>query len=198
MNLFQRLRLALRLFIHDLFGEDSAPATASVQERIDALLAEAGHRLEMLRAELAETAAREKRAEIEWRAAAAQAEALDAEVDAALRAGQEELARAKSIQLAPLKDRVNLLAEHHEHNRQATAQLQEAAAALQTRLEGAQRKHTELADRERIAETLEQLARLDRELQRNKALLSDGLGEREEQVARREDRLAALEEWRQK
>src|SRR5512142_2758182 len=90
MKWFDRILTALRSAARDLISEDDEVEG----DRVDTLVEAAQTRLMVLRDELTQAVAREKRAEIEWRAAWDQANALDSNVDTALRGGQDELARA--------------------------------------------------------------------------------------------------------
>src|SRR5512137_1698676 len=95
MKWFDRILTALRSAARDLISEDDEIEG----DRVDTLIDAAQTRLVVLRDELAQAVAREKRSEIDWHAAWDQANALDTNVDHALRTGQDDLARAH-IELA--------------------------------------------------------------------------------------------------
>ena len=77
MKWFDRILTALRSAARDLISEDDEIEG----DRIDTLIDAAQTRLTVLRDELAQAVAREKRAEIDWHAAWDQANALDTNVD---------------------------------------------------------------------------------------------------------------------
>jgi phage shock protein A len=195
MNVFDRLRLAVRSLLHNLFSEEALPArqTAS-EEHVAALLDEAQVRLEALRQELIEATVREKRAELEWHAAQAQAEAADQKVDEVLRAGQDEAARRELVLAQAQQKRVEALNARYTTSQELTRQLQTESLALQQQLDETRRRYQELTERERTVAAQEQLAQLRRAVRQAAATLRAELGAREERVARREDQAAARDE----
>jgi phage shock protein A len=74
MKWFDRILTSLRSAARDLISEDDEIES----DRIDTLIAAAQTRLTVLRDELAQAVAREKRSELEWHAAWDQANVLDA------------------------------------------------------------------------------------------------------------------------
>lgn len=194
MKWFDRILTGLRAAARDLISEDVDDADRET-DRVEALLDTAQTRLRVLRSELALAVAREKRAEIDWRAAWEQANALDAGVDSALRAGQDEIARSKIEEASRAQVKADELSERYQAAVRVTSRLREEVHALQTHIDDVQRRRAGLADRESGAASLEQLHQLKREQRREASAVKDDLKSREDDVARREDRLAARDEF---
>ncbi len=212
MKLRQRLELLVRTVWDDLFGEGSEGSDRSQRGKLPldldegrlspelseghltGLLEEAQRRLDELRRELADATVRQKRVELEWQAAQAQAKSLSDEVDVALKAGQEELARERLVQAQRSSQTAEEVGELYQACESLTRQISEAIQLQQAQLEAARRKAQELAERERGAEIMEWTARLRRDMARQSEAMQSELRQREEQVARREDKLAARRE----
>ena len=190
MKWFDRILTALRSAARDLISEDDEIEG----DRVDTLIDAAQTRLTVLRDELAQAVAREKRAEIEWRAAWDQANALDTNVDNALRAGQDDLARVHIEQASRAQVKADELSEHYQACVRVTTRLREEVSALQTQLDDVIRRQTQLTDREHSATSLEQINRLKREQRRAASDLKRELEDRAREVSKREDYLAAREE----
>jgi phage shock protein A len=190
MKWFDRILTALRSAARDLISEDDEVEG----DRIETLVEAAQTRLTVLRDELGQAVAREKRAEIEWRAAWDQANALDSNVDNALRAGQDDLARVHIEQASRAQVKADELGEHYQASVRVTTRLREEVNALQTQLNDVIQRQSQLSDRENSAATLEQLNRLKREQRRAASDLKRELEDRAREVSRREDYLAAREE----
>jgi phage shock protein A len=190
MKWFDRILTALRSAARDLISEDDEIEG----DRVDTLIDAAQTRLTVLRDELAHAVAREKRAEIEWRAAWDRANALDINVDKALRAGQDDLARVHIEQASRAQVKADELSEHYQACVRVTTRLREEANALQSQLDDVIRRQTQLTDREHSATSLEQINRLKREQRRAASDLKRELEDRAREVAKREDYLAAREE----
>src|SRR5512143_278069 len=189
MKWFDRILTASR----DLISEDDEIEGDRVETLIDA----AQTRLAVLRDELAQVVAREKSAEIEWRAAWDQANALDTNVDNALRAGQDDLARAHIEQASRAQVKADELSEHYQACVRVTTRLREEVNALQAQLDDVIQRQSQLSDREHSADSLEQINRLKREQRRAASDLKRELEDRARQVSKREDYLAAREEIEQ-
>jgi len=194
MKWFDRILTALRSAARDLISEDDEIEG----DRIDMLIDAAQTRLRVLRDELAQAVAREKRAEIEWHAAWDQANALDMNVDQALRAGQDDVARLHIEQASRAQVKADELSEHYQACVHVTTRLREEVSTLQTQLDDVMRRQTQLVDREHGAEAAEQLNRLKREQRRAASELKRDLEDRARQVSKREDYLAAREEIERK
>ncbi len=195
MNIFDRLLLVLRSTLHNLFSEEAQPPRlGDVEDHVAALLDEAQARLEVLRQELTDATVREKRIELEWRAAQAQAEAADRTIDEALRAGQDEAARAELARAQAQQARVKELNASQLAAEKLARELQAESPALQQQLDETRRRYQELADRELAVAAQEQLAELRRTVRHEAAALRAELSAREERVARREDQAAARNE----
>lgn len=191
MKWFDRILTSLRAAARDLLSEEDAPEEA---ERVESLLDTAQTRLRVLRSELAQAVAREKRIEIDWRAAWEQANALDAAIDSALRAGQDDVARSKIEEASRAQVKADELSERYQAAVRVTTRLREEVNALQTQIDEVQRRRTSVTDREQGAASLEQLHQLKREQRKDSATLRDELKSREEQIAKREDRLSARDD----
>jgi phage shock protein A len=190
MKWFDRILTALRSAARDLISEEDEIEGDRVETLIDA----AQTRLTVLRDELAQAVAREKRSEIEWRAAWDQANTLDSLVDTALRAGQDDLAKVHIEQASRTQVKADELSEHYQACVRVTTRLREDVNALQTQLDDVIRRQTQLIDREQSATSQEQIIRLKREQRRAASDLKRELEDRAREVARREDYLAAREE----
>jgi phage shock protein A len=190
MKWFDRILTALRSAARDLISEEDEIEG----DRVDTLIDAAQTRLTVLRDELAQAVAREKRAEIEWRAAWDQANALDSNVDSALHAGQDDLARVHIEQASRAQVKADELSEHYQACVRVTTRLREEVNALQSQLDDVIRRQTQLADREQSATSLEQINRLKREQRRAASELKRDLEDRAREVSKREDYLAAREE----
>jgi len=191
MKWFDRILTSLRAAARDLLSEEDAPEEA---ERVESLLDTAQTRLRVLRSELAQAVAREKRIEIDWRAAWEQANALDAAIDSALRAGQDDVARSKIEEASRAQVKADELSERYQAAVRVTTRLREEVNALQTQIDEVQRRRSSVTDREQGAASLEQLHQLKREQRKDSATLRDDLKSREEQIAKREDRLSARDD----
>ncbi len=190
MKWFDRILTALRSAARDLISEDDEVEG----DRLDALLEAGQTRLTVLRDELAQAVAREKRAEIEWHAAWDQANALDGHVDQALRAGQDDLARLQIEQASRAQVKADELGEHYQACVRVTTRLREEVNALQAQLHDVIQRQAQLSDRESSATSLEQMNRLKREQRRAASDLKRELEDRAREVSKREDYLAAREE----
>ena len=191
MKWFDRILTSLRAAARDLLSEEDTPEEA---ERVDSLLDTAQTRLRVLRSELAQAIARETRLEIDWRAAWEQANALDTTIDSALRAGQDDVARSKIEEASRAQVKADELSERYQAAVRVTTRLREEVNALQTQIDEVQRRRTSVTDREQSAASLEQLHQLKREQRKETSTLRDELKSREEQIARREDKLSAKDE----
>jgi phage shock protein A len=191
MKWFDRILTGLRAAARDLISEEDNDAEA---DRVAALLETAQTRLHVLRSELAQAIAREQRAEIEWRAAWEQANALDATVDSALRAGQDDVARTKIEEASRAQVKADELSERYQACVRVSTRLREEVNTLQTHIDEVRRRQGQIVDRELSAQSLEQLQQLKREQRKETHQVHDELRDRQEQIARREDRLAAHDE----
>ena len=191
MKWIDRILAALRTAARDLISEEDI---AEEEDRVSALLDAAQTRLNVLRDELAKAIAREKQAEAEWQDALAQANLLDGSVDAALRHGQDDTARTQIAAASRAQIKADELGEHYQGCGRVTARLRKEVKALQTQIDEARFRQSHLADREISAEALESLNRLRREQRKDTRQLRSDLDVRKEQLARREDKLAARDE----
>jgi phage shock protein A len=190
MKWFDRILTALRSAARDLISEEDEIEG----DRVDTLIDAAQTRLTVLRDELAQAVAREKRAEIEWRAAWDQANALDTNVDNALRSGQDDLARVHIEQASRAQVKADELSEHYQACVRVTTRLRDDVNTLQAQLDDVIRRQTQLTDREQSATSLEQINRLKREQRHAASDLKRELEDRAREVSKREDYLSAREE----
>jgi phage shock protein A len=190
MKWFDRILTALRSAARDLISEEDEIEG----DRVDTLIDAAQTRLTVLRDELAQAVAREKRAEIEWRAAWDQANALDTNVDNALRAGQDDLAKVHIEQASRAQVKADELSEHYQACVRVTTRLRDDVNTLQAQLDDVIRRQTQLTDREQSATSLEQINRLKREQRHAASDLKRELEDRAREVSKREDYLSAREE----
>jgi phage shock protein A len=190
MNLLNRLSLALRAAASDLFSEE-APAP---QDKAAQLLKTAQQRVDRLNEQLAQAVAREKRAEQDWRTARAGVEALEAEVDAAVRAHQDETARLKLAQVNQAQNKLQQLSDSWKAYAASSEKLRIEMQDLHTQLAAAQQRLQQLGEREGNAGGMETLQQARREQRNEAAQVHQELAAREEQTARREDHIAAREE----
>jgi phage shock protein A len=198
MSLLNRLRLLLTVTLNDLFGEDSQPGSGSASHLpAEDAIPEAQAQLDQLKAIQAQTTLHHRRVEMEYRVAQKQAQALDAEVDAAVSAGQDDLARWKLEQLGRLQARIQALDEQRLANEALAAQLDGELRRLLGQLDSARQKAADLAERTRSVQAQEELAQAQRDLRRKVSGLRSRLQEQEDQLARQEDRLSALRELEQ-
>jgi len=194
MKLLDSLALAVRTAARDLFGEeDESPNEAS---RPATLLKTAQARLDALNEQLAQAVAREKRAEQAWQDAVAQASVLDDEVNAAVRAGQDDMARFKLAQLKQAKDAAQKFSITWQGFAVTSEKLRIEIQDMQAQLAEARRRMTQIGERENNAIAMEGLHRIRREqrAETTQVRARAALQTRDEQAAQREDNIAAREE----
>ncbi len=194
MKLLDSLALAVRTAARDLFGEeDESPSEAS---RPATLLKTAQARLDALNEQLAQAVAREKRAEQAWQDAVAQASVLDDEVTAAVRAGQDDMARFKLAQLKQAKDAAQKFSITWQGFAVTSEKLRIEIQDMQAQLAEARRRMTQIGERENNAIAMEGLQRIRREQRAETTQMRAraALQTRDEQAAQREDNIAAREE----
>ena len=194
MNLLNRLSLAIRAATraaaNDLFGEE----TPAPEDRTAQLLKTAQQRVNKLNEQLAQAVAREKRAEQDWREARARVDALEADVDAAVRNHQDDVARAKLTQVNQAQNKLRQLSDSWKAYAASSEKLRIEIQDLHTQLADAQRRLQQVNEREGNAGGMENLQQTRREQRKETAQVQDEMKAREEQTARREDNIAAREE----
>ncbi len=203
MKLFERLRLVIQAMLNDLFSEEplaSHPgaSAAGAAGLLEGRLALAQASLDALRVELDQAQVRQRQAELEWQAAQAQLLTLDEAVDAAVSAGQDDLARQRLETLQRRKAHAAELEQRAQAYALASEDLRREFEGLQAGLDEVRLKTSRLAEHERSAAGLEQSVQLRRELSRRLERLAEDIRHSEEQAARREDRAAALRELEQR
>ena len=193
MKWIDRIFNSLRTAARDLLSEDDQVADTTA-DRATALLGAANARLTVLRDELAQAIAREKRLEVEWRNAQTQADALNEAVDALLRANDDEAARVQIEPASRAQVKADELSERYQAAVRTTARLRDEVRSLQGQVDEARQQQEHVVLRENSAESLEKLHQLQREQRKDARTLNEDLASRRETVARREDRLAARDE----
>lgn len=201
MKLTQRLSLLLKATFNDLFGEEPAAEIRqnlngeTTAERLTGLLDEAQHQLDALRLELGNAVSHQKRIAQAWREAVAHVKILDTAVDTAVKAGQDNQAREYLAQVKSAQEAARELEELTRACEQRSVDLRLAVNQQQERLDTLQRRALALTDRERSVVALDELFGDQQSLARQTEKLQTELIAWEEQIARREDRLAARREW---
>ena len=201
MKLPQRILFLLKATWNDLFGEEqhseirqaiSGDVTA---DRLSGLLNEAQQHLDTLRLELANAVTRQKRIAHGWQEALTQIQSLHLAVDEALNAGREQQARALLEQASLRQKSADELAELVRICEQHTSEVRAAVNKQQEQLDSLRRRSLLLEDRENSLTALTELFGTQQSLTRQTDTLQNELAEWEEQIARREDQLAARREW---
>jgi phage shock protein A len=201
MKLSQRIRLLLNAAANDLFGEGDVAEIRQVlngetnAESLPGLLDDAQRQLDSLRLELGNAVSHQKRIERAQRESAEQVQALDAAADAAIQAGQDERAREYLVQFQSAQQNVCELEELARASEQRSTDLRTAVNQQQEQLDALRRRALTLTDRERSVTALAELLGDQQSLSRQTEKLRTELTEWEEQIARREDLLAARREW---
>lgn len=201
MKLSQRIRLFLKAAANDLFGEEQSTEVRQVfdgdtnAERLTGLLDDAQCQLDALRLELSNAVSHQKRIERACQESAAQVKTLDAAADAAVQAGQDERARDYLLQLQSEQKNVHELEELARAGEQRSTDLRAAINQQQEQLDLLRRRTLTLTDRERGVTALTELLGDQQSLSRRTEKLHTELTAWEEQIARREDLLAARREW---
>lgn len=201
MKLSQRIRLFLKAAANDLLGEEQSTEVRQVfdgdtnAERLTGLLDDAQCQLDALRLELSNAVSHQKRIERACQESAAQVKTLDAAADAAVQAGQDERARDYLLQLQSEQKNVRELEELARAGEQRSTDLRAAINQQQEQLDLLRRRTLTLTDRERSVTALTELLGDQQSLSRRTEKLHTELTAWEEQIARREDLLAARREW---
>jgi phage shock protein A len=201
MKLTNRILFLLKATWNDLFGEEpqaelrqaiSGDATGS---RLTGLLDQAQQRLDVLRLELANGVSRQKRIRQAWQDVLPRIDALNVAVDEALKAEDEEKARTILAQLNPLEKEASELAELARVCEKHTAEVRAAINTQQDQLDALRRRSLLLEDRESNIAALTELFGAQQSISQQTSALQTELIVWEEQIARREDKLAARREW---
>lgn len=201
MKLCERIRLLLKVAANDLFGEEQVTDVRQAingetnTERLTGLLDEIQRQLDALRLELGNAVRYQKRIESSWQESAAQAKSLDEAADEAIQACQEEQAREYLAQLQVAQRNARELEEMGQAGEKHSTDLRAAVHQQQERLDALRRRALALTDRERSVTALVELLDDQQNLSRQTEMLHMELSAWEEQIARREDHLAARREW---
>jgi phage shock protein A len=201
MNLIQRLQFLLKAMLNDLFGEEQTAEIRRIAdgettaERLTGLLDDAQRQLDTLRLELGKAIAHQKRIAQAWQQAENQVKRLDAAVDEAVKAGQDDQAREYLAKIKPAQEAARELCELTQACEQRSADLRIAVNQQQDRLDALRRRALALTDRELSVTALDEMFGDQRSLSRQTEKLQTELSSWEEQIARREDHLTARREW---
>lgn len=201
MNLPQRILFLLKTAWNDLFGEDPQGEVRhvlsgeSTSDRLSTLLDETQQHLDALRLELANVIAHQQRIRQTWQERLAEIQYLNTAVDEALKAGREDQARGLQSQINRLQKNADEMAELvHACQEQAT-EIRTAVNSQQEQLDTLRRRSVLLEDRENSLAALTEVFGAQQSLSRRADALQTELAEWEEQIARREDKLAARRDW---
>jgi phage shock protein A len=201
MKLTQRILFLLKTAWNDLFGEEQQSQARQVISgdttagRLNGLLDEAQQHLDALRLELANAVTRQKRIRRTWQEALTQIESLNSAIDEALKAGREAEARTLLGQVNPLQKGTDEMAELVQVCEKHTSEIRAAVNSQQDQLDSLRRRSLLLEDRENSLVVLNELFGTQQSLTRQTDKMQNELAEWEEQIARREDQLAARREW---
>jgi phage shock protein A len=201
MKLTARILFLFKTAWNDLFGEESETRQAisgdvTASSRLNGLLDQAQLRLDALRLELANAATRQKRIEHTWHEMLKKVELLQSEIDEALKADEGQRARMLLERVNPLQKSADEMAELVQICEQHTSEIRAAINKQQEQLDTLRRRSVLLEDRENNLAVFSELFTSQQSLTRQTDVLQTGLAEWEEQIAWREDRLAARREWR--
>ena len=199
MKLTERILFLFKTVWNDLFGEESEVRQAITgdltADRLTGVLDEAQQHLDALRLELTNAVARQHRITHTWQETRMKIHSLQAKVDTALAAGQDEEARTWLEQSNPLQKGANEMAALVQTCEQHTSEIRAAINQQQEQLDSLRRRALLLADRESSLSTLTELFGTQQSLTRQTDKMQNELAEWEEQIARREDQLAVRREW---
>lgn len=195
MNLLDRLKLLVQSTVHgavdDLFGEGESKPDRSAAPDTDKLLKQADQRLARLHNDLAQAVAREKRAEAAWQAANAKSRALNSEVDALLKADQTDAAREKLAQLKRADADVATLDKSLRQYAGLTTRLKQEMDELETHIKQVRERLQRVDEHEAHADLSEQRQQTQKAQTSATEQSTVELETCEEQVAQREDQIAA-------
>lgn len=195
MRWLERVQLFIRTTLHDLLSEE--PYTPP--DRVHTVLTESRSRLVLLRQELDQALAREKRAKSAYQKARTTAEAQQKQVDEQLQKGDGNAAASlMKIALHSQQQAEQAQARYQAHI-QATAQLRQIIHMVQEQMERVHQQDGSLADQQDAIIALERLNQLRREQRQSLNDIHHELTKEAEELARRKDRLSAhqdLEERR--
>ncbi len=139
MDILSQIALAIRTAAHSVTGANPQvsgdPAAASAR-----LLKAAQQRVNRLNSQLSQAEAREQTAEQAWRDARAQADALELEVNAAVNAGQDDVARAKLALFNQAQNRTQQLSDRWHNYATAAEKLRLEIRELQAQLDAARKR----------------------------------------------------------
>jgi len=149
MDIFSQLTSLVRAKANDLLRPRTpvAPASPPADQRAEStrLLNAAQERAVKVNQLLVLAEAREKNAELAWHDAREQADAIESQLDTAVHAGQDEIARAKLTQLNQAQNAVQQLSDRWHTYATAAEKLRIEVQDLQGRLTAIQGKLSQSA-----------------------------------------------------
>ena len=192
-RLWQRAQVLVRSAWQDLFTEGAA-APLEEADPLASRLASIQAQIDALRPPLAAAQALAAQTTLGRRAAAAEATAHEAQVEAALRAGDEASARRALARARTYQARAADLAADEQAAQQQVEQLRSELHDRQAHLDRLRRQRQRLAVQERRVMASEAAGQARRRLLQEAAALETQLADRAEAIARRADRQAAWDE----
>lgn len=201
MKLSQRILFLLKMAWNDLFGEDPQGEVSrvvsgeSTSDRLSALLNEAQQHLDALRLELANVVVHQQRIRHSWQERLAEIQYLNTAVDEALKAGREDQARGLLNQVNRLQKGADEMAELVHACETQASEIRTAVSSQQENLDVLRRRSLLLEDREHSIAALTEVFNAQQSLSRRAGALQTELAEWEEQIAKREDKLAVRRDW---
>lgn len=198
MKLLNQASLLLQTWLNDWLDEDALLPESIQRNNVDQLLTEAQAALNLLHSRLAQAVAQHHQANAEWVQALTLSQVLDESIDDDLRAGLMGAARTKETQRMALQERLQLLQETADLGAIAVSRLQATLNALQFRIDQVRKRRIALTTRGQMVALMMELDRLDRELDRDESLVHEGLQAQAAALQKKEDWLAAKQEWKRK
>lgn len=201
MKLTERILFLLKTAWNDLFGEEPQGEVRRVvsgdtaADRLNGLLDEAEQHLDALRLELASAILHQQRIRHTWQDRLAQIESLNLAVDEALKGGREDQARGLLNRINQLQKSADEMAELLRACEEQTSEIRVAVSEQQEQLDVLRQRSLLLGDRESSLAALTEVFGSQESLSHRTEALQDELAQWEEQIARREDKLAARREW---
>lgn len=201
MRLTERILFLLKTAWNDLFGEEPhsevrrVVSSDTAADRLNGLLDEAEQHLDALRLELASAILHQQRIRHNWQDKLAQIESLNLAADEALKAGREDQARGLLNRINQLQKSADEMAELLHACEEQTSEIRVAVSEQQEQLDVLRQRSLLLGDRESSLAALTEVFGSQEHLSHRTEALQEELAEWEEQIARREDKLAARREW---
>ncbi|HEY3290298.1 MAG TPA: hypothetical protein VGK87_09240 [Anaerolineae bacterium] len=159
MDILSRLTSLVRAKANDLLKPlQSRPAPEDKGAETAWLLKAAQQRLDEVKKEIVEAETHESNAEMAWRDARTEADALEMDVNSAVRDGHDDAARVKMAQLNHAQSAVLHLSERWHRYASATEKLRIESNDLQARLTAIQHKLNHVAHAPGVTESKQPLS----------------------------------------